>query len=42
MFTSETDAEVIAHLVAHLYDGDLVAAVRAAYGGCAATTRSSR
>jgi glucosamine--fructose-6-phosphate aminotransferase (isomerizing) len=30
-FTSETDAEVIAHLVAHLYDGDLVEAVRAAY-----------
>ncbi|MEO6859927.1 MAG: glutamine--fructose-6-phosphate transaminase (isomerizing) [Solirubrobacteraceae bacterium] len=31
VFTSETDAEVIAHLVAHLYDGDLVEAVRAAY-----------
>ena len=30
-FTSETDAEVIAHLVAHHYAGDLVAAVRAAY-----------
>ncbi len=31
VFTSETDAEVIAHLVAHLYAGDLVEAVRAAY-----------
>jgi glucosamine--fructose-6-phosphate aminotransferase (isomerizing) len=31
VFTSETDAEVIAHLVAEHNDGDLVAAVRAAY-----------
>ena len=30
-FTSETDAEVIAHLVAHHYEGDLLAAVSAAY-----------
>jgi glutamine---fructose-6-phosphate transaminase (isomerizing) len=32
VFSSETDAEVIAHLIAHHYDGDLAAAVRAAYG----------
>jgi glucosamine--fructose-6-phosphate aminotransferase (isomerizing) len=31
MFTSETDVEVIAHLVADYYDGDLVVAVRRAY-----------
>ncbi len=31
VFTSQTDAEVIAHLVAAHYAGDLVAAVRAAY-----------
>jgi glutamine---fructose-6-phosphate transaminase (isomerizing) len=31
VFTSETDAEVIAHLVAHHYDGDLLEAVSAAY-----------
>ena len=30
-FTSETDAEVIAHLVAHYDQGDLVGAVRRAY-----------
>jgi glucosamine--fructose-6-phosphate aminotransferase (isomerizing) len=30
-FTSETDAEVVAHLLEQAYDGDLVAAVRAAY-----------
>jgi glucosamine--fructose-6-phosphate aminotransferase (isomerizing) len=30
-FTSETDAEVIAHLVAHYDDGDLAEAVRRAY-----------
>src|SRR5205085_8034162 len=30
-FTSETDAEVVAHLVEDAYDGDLVAAVRTAY-----------
>src|SRR5579859_5993663 len=30
-FTSETDAEVIAHLVAHYEEGDLAEAVRRAY-----------
>ena len=31
-FSSETDAESVAHLIAAHYDGDLVAAVRTAYG----------
>src|SRR4029079_7307431 len=32
VFSSETDAEVVAHLIASHYDGDLAAAVRAAFG----------
>jgi glucosamine--fructose-6-phosphate aminotransferase (isomerizing) len=31
VFSSETDAEVVAHLLEDAYDGDLVAAVRATY-----------
>jgi glucosamine--fructose-6-phosphate aminotransferase (isomerizing) len=31
VFSSQTDAEVVAHLLESLYDGDLAAAVRAAY-----------
>ena len=44
VFTSETDAEVIAHLISrHLDEGDqLVDAVLRAYTASAATTRSSR
>lgn len=31
VFSSETDAEVVAHLIARYYDGDLITAVRRAY-----------
>ena len=39
-FSSETDTEVVAHLIASLYDGDIEAAIREAFKPCAATTRS--
>ncbi len=32
VFTSETDAETVTHLIEEHYDGDLLAAVRATYG----------
>ena len=42
-FTSETDAEVVAHLIAHHYEGDLARRGAAALAAAAAdTTRSSR
>ena len=42
VFTSETDAEVIAHLIAHhLATGSLLEAVRAASPSSRATSRSS-
>jgi glutamine---fructose-6-phosphate transaminase (isomerizing) len=44
-FTSETDAEVVAHLIAHHLDGDLAEAVRLAYnelrGHCAFVAMSA-
>jgi hypothetical protein len=42
VYTSETDAETIAHLIAHhLATGDFVEAVRRAYNDLRATSRSS-
>ena len=43
MFSSETDAETVTHLIEEHYDGDLVEAVaRARTTSSRATTRSSR
>ena len=41
-FSSQTDAEVVAHLVKRSYVGDLVEAVRAAYAQLEGISRSSR
>jgi hypothetical protein len=40
VFASQTDTEVIAHLVDSLYDGDLFEAVQAATPSCTAPTPS--
>ena len=40
VFTSETDAETVTHLVEEAYDGDLCAAVRTVYGQLEGTSPS--
>ena len=41
VFSSETDAETVTHLIEEHYDGDLVEAVRLAYASSRGTSPSS-